>query len=187
MIFYNSVIIGSGTQTAQFIKINGQVTYIKNCYLDNISSINIANNTTTAIENLHVVNTRGVSTEISGVINIYDSSTAYIKNINLAGNINAGTGNSRYGVYVYNNSTIILDGVIRIVNFNNTLLYANNSSNIKVIGAAGSAKDIFLGDSAVNSSTSCKEIAIYINNNSSFFKMTYCSSFYIWLSNSFNF
>ena len=173
MIFYNTAIIGSDTEAGQFIKINGNVTYIKNCYLDNISSINIANNTTTTIENLHVVNTRGISTEISGVINIYDSSTAYIKNINLSGNINDAAGqrygNSTYGVYVYNNSTIILDGVIRIVNFQYTLLYANNSSNIKVIGAAGTSKDIFLGDSSVNSLISCKEIAIYINNNSSFF------------------
>ena len=174
MVFYNSAIIGSNSQAAQFIKIKGVVTYIKSCYLDNFSSIDIGNNTTTYIENVRIVNTKGVSGVIEGVINVYDSSTAYIKNVNLSGNTNGAAaqkyGNSTYGVYVYNNSIIILDGYISIVNFRYTLLYANNSSSIKVIGNTNTTKNIFLGDSSdSNSLTSCKEVAIYINNNSSFF------------------
>jgi hypothetical protein len=111
------------------------------------------------------VNTRGVS--LFGAINIYDNTTAYIKYISLMGS-NAGTNVSTGGLYIYNNSTIIVDDYIQIVNFVNTSLYVNNESTLRVLGNVGATKNILLGDAAVNGITTCKEIAIYINNNSSF-------------------
>jgi hypothetical protein len=146
--------------------------------LNNISQINITYNSRTYIENVHC---KSVSSwPQSGIINIYDNSTGYIKFINFNGSFEDGAtggatgGASYYGLYASNNSIMILDEKIKIVNFKKTLLYANNSSTIKIIMKSTElvtrVKDIYLGSTGpADMANACKDLAIHINNDSTFF------------------